>query len=485
VWHSSSILFGGEPGSLVGARFGLPKAHLPSDHTRSRITHRPPFVREWRREALRTNLWLVPGLEVVLAVALFAVTHAIDRAAYRGDLTLPSWTISGTADAARQILTALAAAVITVVGVVFSIMIVTLTLASTQFGPRMLRNFIRDRGTQVTLGTFVATFVYAILALVSISPGPHGDFVPHLSITVALTLVVVDLGVLIYFIHRITLSIQLPQVIAGIAGDLAKAIEAAEVPDGDALEDGPSPLEIEHRLEESGTLVMAPTSGYLQFVRYDTLTAIATRNQAVVRLVHRPGHFMVQGSPLAAVWPADAAPAVARGFERMHFTGPHRTLTQDPSFAIDQLVEIAIRALSPAVNDTFTALTCVDWLGDSLCKITARWDPPRILRDQAGFVRVITAEASYDRLVQRAFEKIRQAGNGMPAIMIRQLGALTRIMVATTDDDRRPVLMAQAGMIMRACEATVPEEADRADVRRRYDALAAACAQASEAMPPP
>ena len=138
----------------------------------------------WSREALRTNLWLLPAVEVLGAMCLFAATYAADRAAYHGTFTLPSWVISGSADAARQILTAIAAAVITVVGVVFSIVIVALTLASTQFGPRMLRNFIRDRGTQLTLGTFVATFVYAVLALVSIGgPGPGGVFVPHISIT--------------------------------------------------------------------------------------------------------------------------------------------------------------------------------------------------------------------------------------------------------------------------------------------------------------
>ena len=182
---------------------------------------------EWRREALRTNLWFVPALEVAVAVALFVATYAIDRAAYRGDLVLPSWVISGTADAARQILTALAAAVITVVGVVFSITIVTLTLASTQFGPRMLRNFIRDRGTQMTLGTFVATFVYAILAL-------GLDRARRRTATSSRTCrsrsrsasSLVDLGVLIYFIHHIATSIQLPQVIAGIARDLSPAIDA-------------------------------------------------------------------------------------------------------------------------------------------------------------------------------------------------------------------------------------------------------------------
>lgn len=128
----------------------------------------PPLGSDWRREALRTNLCLVPSIEVIAAIVLYAVTHAVDKAAYAGGLTLPSWMVFGTADAARQILTTLSAAVITVVGIVFSITIVTLTLASTQFGPRMLRNFIRDRGTQFTLGTFVATFVYATLVLISI-----------------------------------------------------------------------------------------------------------------------------------------------------------------------------------------------------------------------------------------------------------------------------------------------------------------------------
>src|SRR5271157_2507918 len=190
------------------------------------VSPRLPLPSAWRREALRTNLWLVPTVEIVLAVALFAFTYTLDRAAYNGSLSLPSWVISGTPDAARQILTTIAAAVVTVVTLVFSITIVTLTLASTQFGPRMLRNFIRDRVTQLTLGGFVATFVYAILALVSIGPSSHGEFVPHISITVTMALVLVDVGVLVVFINHIAKSIQLPQVIASIAGDLAQAIDA-------------------------------------------------------------------------------------------------------------------------------------------------------------------------------------------------------------------------------------------------------------------
>ena len=209
----------------------------------------------------------------------------------------------------------------------------------------------------------------------------------------------------------------------------------------------------------------------MQFIAYPTLVDIAMRAEGVIRLVHRPGHFVVEGLPLAEVWPPDATDAVARELARAHATGAHRTLTQDLAFAIDQLVEIALRALSPAVNDTFTALTCIDWLGDALCKLTARWDANHIHRDRHGYIRVIGAELSYRRLVERAFDKIRQAATGMPAVMIRQLDALAKMMVYTTTDDQRAVVREQADMILRSAEASVREPGDLADVRARYEPL--------------
>ncbi|MBS1895583.1 MAG: DUF2254 domain-containing protein [Actinobacteria bacterium] len=430
---------------------------------------------EWRREALRMNLWFVPALEIAIAVAIFAIAYAVDRHLYDAQSALPGWLVSGSADAARQIITALAAAVITVIGVVFSIILVTLTLASTQFGPRMLRNFIRDRVTQVTLGTFVATFVYAVLVLAAIGPGSHGDFVPHIAITILLVLVLADLGVLVYFIHHISLSIQLPHVIASIARDLSQAIDAESSEDRVAIvqveEAGPSVEELLERIETSAGTVPAPSSGYLQFVRHSDLVEIATRTGSVIQLVHRPGNFVVAGQPLARVWPAGAAPVVADELARSHFTGPVRTITQDIAFAVDQLVEIAIRALSPAVNDTFTALTCIDWLTDGLCQVELHWDPVRIHRDAFGYVRVVTSHISHRRLVQRAYEKIRQAGTGMPAVMIRQLDGLTRVVALTSADERRAVLREQGEMIMRSAEESVSESGDLEDVRRAYGRL--------------
>jgi uncharacterized membrane protein len=358
--------------------------------------------------------------------------------------------------------------------VVLSVRLALATLASTQFGPRMLRNFMRDRGTQLTLGTFVATFVYAVLVLVSIGPGPHGDFVPHIGVTTTLGLMVADLAILIYFIHHTAVSIQLPQVIASIAGDLAGAIEAqggSQHPRGGEPERGPDTTEIVALLESGGAAVRAPASGYVQFIRLDSPVGFAADAGAVISLSYRPGHFILQGHPVATVWPPSAAAQVSEVFGRSHITGPYRTLTQDVSFGIDQLVEIAIRALSPAVNDTFTALTCIDWLGDSLCKILRHWHPARVHRDSQGYVRVMAAQPGYERLVQRAFEKIRQAGQGMPAVMIRQLEALAKMMLETSDVGQRRLLLDQAEMIQRASERSVTEASDRADVQRRFEAV--------------
>ncbi|RJO77577.1 DUF2254 domain-containing protein [Nocardia panacis] len=418
-----------------------------------------------RRDALRTNLWFVPALEVLGAIGLFVLTYLLDRAVYRGAFDIPSWFIGGTPDAARQLLTAIAAAIITVVGVVFSITIVALTLASTQFGPRMLRNFIRDRGTQVTLGTFVATFVYAIAALVSIG----SDFVPHISTTVSIASLVVDLAVLMYFINHVAVMIQLPNVIASIAGEVSTALAAGQPQPG--VVSGPSVGELLRLLATSGGEVRVTGSGYLQYFRYERLVRIAAEAQAVIHLPYRPGHFLTEGQVVATVWPAAAAEKVAERFARGHVAGPTRTLTQDISFGIDQLVEIALRALSAATNDTFTALTCIDWLGDCLCRIAVSWDPNPVHRDREGRIRVIAAQVSYDRLVQRAFEKIRQSGVGMPAIMIRQLDAIATILDRTTRPQQRLVLLEQAAMIERSAVESVGEPSDLEDVLRRARAL--------------
>jgi uncharacterized membrane protein len=435
----------------------------------------------WRRDSLRTTFWVVPVLLIIVATLCFLVTFEIDLAAFHHHLTLPWWVRTGSADAGRQVLIAIAAAIITTIGVVFSITILALTLASQQFGPRMMRNFIRDTGNQVTLGIFVATFVYAVLGLGSITSLPGGDFVPHLTITVAEALLLLDLAVLIYFIHHIAKSIQLPEVIAGIARDLDRAIDA-EFPNEDVArgleersESPESTAETVAKINSRGAGVTAKHSGYLQFVGYGQLIEIADTLDAVIRLTHRPGHFVVANRPLAKVWPAGAARQVEVALDKAHITGPHRTLTQDPVFAIDQLVEIAIRALSPAVNDTFTALTCIDWLSAGLSKISSRSLEEGVYRGRSGKIRLIEFDPSYSRMVDRAFDKIRQAGHSMPAVIIRLMDALDHIAESTNHSSQRQILIRQAQMIIRGAEASVSEPNDLADILRRAERFSLTC----------
>jgi uncharacterized membrane protein len=429
---------------------------------------RRPLMTPWRREALRTTLWLVPTLLCVAAVALFSGTYAVDRLAFDHGIHLPSLLSQSSPDAARTILGAAAGALITVTGVLFSVMIVAFTLASQQFGPRMLRNFIRDLGTQFSLGTYVASFVYTVLTLGSVGASANGTFVPRLSIAVAELLLLVDTAVLIYFVHHIAVSIQLPEVMAGISRDLRRAIDV-QFPTTEDDAPTAAPLLAEQtcrRMEGVSATVPATTSGYLQFVRREELIAIAADTDSVIELLYRPGHFVTAGLPLARVWPASAAPVVAAALARAHVSGAHRTLTQDPVFPVDQLVEIAIRALSAAVNDTFTALTCIDWLADALCRISTLALPETLHCDRSGVPRLIERPPSYDRIVNRAVDKVRQAGGTMPAVAIRQIDALAKVVQYTTSPDQRAVLARQVAMWGRAAEG-IPDPDDAGDVARR------------------
>jgi uncharacterized membrane protein len=427
-----------------------------------------------RREAIRTNLWALPSLMVVLIICLFVVTYRFDLEADAGRLALPAWVSSGGPDVARQVLIAIAAAVITVAGVVFSITILVLQLASQQFGPRMLRNFIRDLGTQASLGAFVATFVYSVLALQAVTDPPR-SFVPHLSTTVAVGLVLIDLGVLIYFIDHVAKSIQLTSVVSGIARDFRTTLAQQQADEWQLVQLGPDHDDFDalSRLADVGGSIAAQSSGFLQAVGYERLVAIATQSDAVIRLLHRPGHFVVAGQPLARVVPPSAVGPVSRALVRTHIVGPNRTLTQDPGFAIDQLVEVALRALSPAVNDTFTALNCIDWLGDCLCHAYGQRLPTGIYCDASGNVRVIEPVISHELLLKGATDKIRQAGRGMPAVFIRQLENLQKVMTLVATPGQREVILHHARMVLSASAESVGEESDRRDVQAAYDLLLA------------
>jgi uncharacterized membrane protein len=292
---------------------------------------------------------------------------------------------------------------------------------------------------------------------------------------VTLVLTLFDVAVLIYFLNHIATMIQLPVVIANIATTLVSEVTAMENSDAcpAGMARGPSHDELLRRLADEGAPIRTPRSGYLQVIRHDILVKIAAKADAVVQLPYRPGHFMVAGGVIARVWPPEAADSVAERLALGHVAGAYRTLPQDVSFGFDQLVEIALRALSPAVNDTFTGMTCVDWIADCLCRIAPLWHPQRIRRDADGNIRVIAFQPDFDRLVERTFDTIRQAAVGMPAIMIRQLDAIAKVIEQVSDRKRRTALIRQADAIQRSNLASVTDPVDRDDVTQRYEAVIA------------
>jgi uncharacterized membrane protein len=430
-------------------------------------------------ENLTRGYWFVPSLLLAAAVGLAVLTLWIDRVCFDGKQPRFGLLWSGDAQGARSVLSTVAASIITVTGVVFSILIVALTLASSQFGPRLLRNFTRDRGNQVTLGVFLGTFLYCLLVLRSVQAGPEGGFTPHLSVTTATGLAVLSLGVLTYFIHHVASSIQAENAVAGVGRELEGAIrrffpEAAGAEHADERS-------AEGSFDVSGAAaVYAQSSGYLQAVDIEALVQVAETYDVVLRLSRRPGHFIADGTMVAWVQPSQkCTPGLAKLVLRNFMVGKQRTRTQDIEYPINQLVEVALRGLSPGINDPFVAIMSLDWLGASMCQIVRKSFPPACRYDRQGRLRLILQMVDFAGVTGAAFDQIRQATRRDVSVSIRLLETLAKITGQARLEEQRQALLAQAQMVM-AQSDSFPEQRDRADVRERYEAVVRAAAQGAE-----
>ncbi len=318
------------------------------------------------------NLWRIPLKLSLAAVALFTITLIPDVLDKYGIIHIPSWFTMGSIDDARAILGAMMGAVATVLALIFSVALLVLSMVSTLFGPRLLYRFLQDWVTQVTIGLFMGTFVYICLVFLVTHQDSQSTFIPQVSLITSWVLVVLSFGFLVYYSHRVAKSIQNPDMIGAIVDDLYVAAGSAIV-SGPGEGFGPLPDdEAILRQAERGAIVPCLRSGYLQHVNHGALVAAAHRADALIVLKFRPGQFVLRGEALAAIVPADKAAAIQLAIDRRVHIGRHRTLTQDSEFGIAQVVEIAIRALSPAVNDTFTGVASVDWLAEALLTLAER-----------------------------------------------------------------------------------------------------------------
>lgn len=421
-------------------------------------------------ESLRANFWFVPTVMVSGAVMLSLATINLDKAAASDNrIAALGWTFTRGPEGSRAVLSTVAGSMMTITSVTFSITIVALQLASSQFGPRLLRNFMRDRGNQLSLGTFIATFAYCLLILRTVNGTQDERFVPHISVTVGLLMALTSLGVLIYFIHHAAASIQAENVIANVGRDLDEAIarlypECVSMgPAGSSGDETPPPS-----FDHESRPVAADRSDYIQNIDVDRLMALAGEHDVIIGVPHRPGKFLVAGGDLARVWPGDRLDdEIAERVRGAFYLGPIRTLTQDVEFAIDQLVEIAVRALSPGVNDPFTAINCVDRLGAALVVLAGREIPSPFRYDDEGRLRLIADASTVVGLVNAAFDQVRQAARDDAAVTIRLLETIAAVAGQARGEAWRSALRRQAEMVLRGSQQALPEEEDRREAERR------------------
>jgi uncharacterized membrane protein len=385
------------------------------------------------------------------------------------------WTFNGGAEGASSLLGAIAGSMITIAGVVFSMTLVALSLASSQLGPRLLRNFMRDTTTQTVLGTFVATFLYCLLVLRTIRRADEIVFVPHLSVNLGVLFAVASVGVLIYFIHHVSVTIQANEIVARVATELIEGIDRLFPEDiGRGAPRIPTEPPDEGFLDtfaREARPVGSAGDGYLQFVDGDALMALAIQEDVVIRLERRPGHYVVAARPLAFVWPGNrVTDQLVDRVNSAFALGNQRTPGQDIEFGVNQLVEIAIRALSPGVNDPFTAITCVDHLGSALCRLAQRDMPSPYRHDTQEKLRVMMPAVTFPDVTDAAFNQIRQYGRSSTSVTIRLLKTIAEVAGSVHRPEDRAALLRHAKMIARGASGGLPEDEDRQEVKERFQA---------------
>ncbi len=418
----------------------------------------------------RSSLWFLPSILVTASAVLAFVLVGLEGIVGEKALRLLPLVFGAGPDGSRGMLTAIAGSVLGLAGITFSSTLVALSIAASTYTPRILRNFLRDRGNQTVLGTILGTFVYCILVLRTIRAG-ESEFVPTLAVTAAILLALVDLGLFIYFVNHIAQSIQATTITASIANDTKRAIDTVfpERLHGAEVENDAEPERV-----SSGQTVPTPRSGYIQIVDHEQTLEFALRHNLMLQMERGVGDFVAEGAPLVTLIARDRVEDDAvRDLQQLYGISKERSVRQDVEFGFRQLVDIAIKALSPGVNDVTTAVTCIDHLGDLLRYTGDRRMSAHHRRDENGRLRVIARTPTYSDLVGIAFDQIRVAGQSQVAIMLRQIGVIEHLAIAIRPPDRRRALLDHLNLIGAAADRGLSDEADRQRVAQALDRVGA------------
>lgn len=430
---------------------------------------RPSFSFDHLLYNLRGGFLVRPLLIALCLGTIGAVLSSWEEGHPRLSTWVPTFLFPSNKDpqTAQLILSSIATSMMTVVSIVFAILLMTLTLASMQFSPRLILTFVSDQVTQQTLGIFLGTFLYCLAALPAAHTHPT-PFSPVLTVLGAMLLAVACVGWLLYFINHISQAISVNHIVDRLARETEAMIEAM-MPN--ARRHGPAHTVLPDEPGPEDVPLLSEASGYVRNLDTHQLRRLAKAHGLVVRVLRRVGHFVPAGVPLLTVSRAHRlTPELSQALRGAFRLGPTRTLEQDIEYGILQIVDIAFRAISPAVNDPSTAVSCVDQLSSILIQFASRQVPPTQLYDPPGTLRVSVPYLGFDRLAEAAFEQIRTYSRTDVAVSLRLLRAFTDIARTLPDGpDRR--LMAEQGRRLVAGFSEAPGEDELKEMRLRLGTL--------------
>lgn len=429
---------------------------------------------------LQTAFWIIPACLLVFAGVLACITLWLDLTLLSGiDIGQLDWMNASDLQGVRSLLTATAAAILGVAGVSFSITIASLTLASQQFGPRLIRNFMQDRFIQTVLGVFVATFFYCMLSVQLSSVIADDAYSPLSTLLVVLVLTVINLLLLVFFIHHICMAIQADTVISDVAKEMklradtlfSTALEDAGTDTSAGTEDLGATAALKQTFDENGQIIESTVDGYIRAIDYAALMQYATDHNCQIRLMARAGDYIMTRSVIAQLLGKDIDENDTPCINEQIVVGQSRSPQQDLEYSIRQLVEVALRALSPGINDPFTAMSCIDRLGTLVNLISTRALPSATCADDDGKIRLLIDTTSFEGIVESAFNQIRQGAIGHVDVTIRLLDVIHDVAKLVQTSAQGAALLHQAELISAGVEFTDTLKHDEDAISERFDAL--------------
>lgn len=423
---------------------------------------------------LKATFWLVPVLIIISSVLLSIGLVYLDSITTLPQHELIRFLFVKNADSARSILSTISGAMIGVAGTVFSVTLVVLTLASSQFGPRLIKNFMYVRLNQIVLGSYISTYLYCLLVLNALRDTDGYTFIPSISIFAAIFAAIVNIILLITFIHQIAISIQADKVISDISDIIYSQVKSL-FPEkmGDEQESVKSVDTGNIKSEYKKIIPLpCPKSGYLQYMDSESLMEIITGQDALLEIKYRPGEYLVKDMEIGILYVNDDLDEEKTDDIVQQFViGKTKTSQQDIEYSIHQMVEIAVRALSPGVNDPYTAIACIDNLTSAMCYLATVKFPSKYRFDKENKLRVIADTLDFEGILDAAFNQIRQFSGGSIAVIIRLMEALITINEFAKKESYQRAVIKHARMVLSMGKETIKEKNDLNDLTERANKI--------------